>query len=143
MLASLWKPATRLGRLVVTALWVCGALLIGAAIYLAAAYAITWLKTARYVQHTNRDILFEIGVAQQVTNWIGLQRLIDTVLYWPAWSGALIVSIAPILIAKYFETIMDRFERKQQPKHCQQTDDFVGIGIGLNHLEDSKHSGAA
>jgi len=124
MLVSLWKPATRVGRLIVTALRWCGALLIGAAIYLAAADAITWLKTARYIQHANGDILFAIGVTQRTTNWIGLHRLIDTVLYWPAWSGALIVSIAPILIAKYFGTIVDRLERKQQLKIWQPTNDF-------------------
>ena len=54
---------------------------------------VSWLKTAHASGYRNADMLYDIGVVNQQTGWLGLQKILDSLLNWPAWSGLLFAAI--------------------------------------------------
>ena len=68
--------------------------MVAAALWMVVADGLLWLRTARIpLPYTNAQILRDLGLAAPWTSWMGLQRLIDQFLQWPAWSGLLVASI--------------------------------------------------
>ena len=56
-----------------------------------------WAKTAHTSAYTNAVLLYDVGITNQQTGWLGLQEILDEVLDWPAWTGLLIAGV--ILLA--------------------------------------------
>jgi hypothetical protein len=56
-----------------------------------------WWKTAHTSGYSNAELLYEVGITNQQTGFLGLQQILDEVLDWPAWTGLLIAGV--ILLA--------------------------------------------
>jgi hypothetical protein len=56
-----------------------------------------WVKTAHTSAYTNAGLLYDVGIMNHQTGWLGLQEILEEVLDWPAWTGLLIAGV--ILLA--------------------------------------------
>ena len=54
--------------------------------------ALGWLQTAHWVPYTIGEALHDLGVPDLYTSYLGVQKIIDTIMLWPASVGYLAVA---------------------------------------------------
>jgi hypothetical protein len=73
---------------------------------------LTWLKTAHTSGYTNARLLYDVGVVNQQTGWLGLQKFLDRVLAWPAWSGLFFTGVILFIVGAGVTTKLEKIEQR-------------------------------
>jgi hypothetical protein len=59
----------------------------------------------------NSRLLYDAGIVNQQTGWLGLQKILDDLLDWPAWSGLLVAGGILLIIGIRVTTKLDEINR--------------------------------
>lgn len=121
----MWNVCSIIFRALIWVARCIGVLIVAAALWLVVADGLLWLRTARLPQpYMNSQLLHDIGLASPLTSWMGLQRLIDQFLHWPAWTGLLVASILPFALATLIAILFERIDLLVRRRGWQQTNDW-------------------
>lgn len=102
---------------------VAGLLCLGALVT-AGMDVLSWLRTAHSTGLTNGRLLADLGMVNQQTGWLGLQKILDVLLGWPAWTGLFAAAVPAGFIAGMVLEEVDRIEREHHAaKWFQQSDE--------------------
>lgn len=124
---------------------VCAWALIACIPIFLAADAIVWLKTAHASHFTNAYLLYQLGMWPSTQlwgwQWLGLLKIVEAVLSWPAWSGLLLMAVGLFTLMFVIEARAQKdwmfFKRGKIGYLSQHFKNIAWDDRTLKHIADS------
>ena len=76
--------------------------------------ALAWLRAAHASGYSNAQLLHDAGILTRQMGQAGLQRIMNTLLNWPAWSGLLTGGLALFSVGSVATSKIEAFENPEQ-----------------------------